>query len=312
MKLFLDQDDRKEKKSSSSIFHSTFNVTSLLYGRRSSQMTTSRMTSTEKKIDQANEKDKHLTKRKTDGNDDRKAKAKKNKNNKHGKRNNKRNCKKKKKHCKTENNTIMPYDNERKIISNASTKTPMSPKSTNRPYTITTVSSNLNLTPISTVHSNSKMGRNGTSHTEQNVSTTTPYSITPNVTDNLTIFSETSTTVVQLSTTNSSTLSSSQPNITHASEINGIPTQSHIQTDLVNSTTANIDPSGLSTLSSTEKGIGRSISDEMSTQQSGQKHKTFDTTYQFPNTTMSHESREENIPNPFTSNIGKLVLYTIL
>ncbi|VDI52203.1 Hypothetical predicted protein [Mytilus galloprovincialis] len=288
MKLFSDKDDIKGTNSSSSIFPSTFKITSVLYGRRSAQMT-----SGENKIYQVNEKDKHRKKRETYVNRDKTVSA------------NKRVVKQ----YKEEHNTVMSFDKQREKTSNVSTTTTTTTSSilSQTHSTNSTFTPNINISTFSTLHSNPNIGKNGTSHTEiQKMSTTTPYSITLNVTENYTIDSEPSTTAVELMTVNSSTSSSSEPNNTNDSETNGISTQSHIET--VNSTTANIDSSGLSTLSSTEKGIDRYISDELSTQQSGQTNKTFDTTYQFTNTTMSHESREENILHPFTSNIDVLTV----
>ncbi|CAC5384546.1 unnamed protein product [Mytilus coruscus] len=171
---------------------------------------------------------------------------------------------------------------------------------------ISTVSSNVNLTPFTTEHSASQM-RTGTSPIEQqNTLTTTPYSITPNVTENFTNFS----TVVPMSTVNKSTLPSSKPNnISHSDDASSISTQSDIETHSDNSalklSTTSIDSSGLSTFGITEKTNGNSTLVQ-STKMIGQKNKSSVTTYQPTDTTIHHESGKEDILNPFTDKIGKL------
>ncbi|CAC5423948.1 unnamed protein product [Mytilus coruscus] len=176
-----------------------------------------------------------------------------------------------------------------------------------------TVSSNVNLTPFTTEHSASQMGRIKTSQTKQpNMLTTILYSVTTNIAENCTNFSKKSTKVVPMSTVNNTTLPLFEPNsISNSDDAAVISTQSDIETDLVNSTlklsTASIDSSGLSTFSMTEKNIGKTTLDQ-STKFIGQNNKPSVNTYQPTDTTMYHESGKEDISNPFTDKIDVLTV----
>lgn len=175
-------------------------------------------------------------------------------------------------------------------------------------YTKITVSSNVNSKTLSptTFHSSKIITRTGMTQNEQySKQMTTTYTIT-NASKNVT-------TIVSLSTVNSTTLSPEPTNIYNSDERTSKSTQSNNETDLVNSTvklsTVNQGSSDLDTFSTTEINTGISTFDQSTTiNEQSQKHSI--TTYQPPDTTMYPESTQSNgegILNLFTGKIGKYI-----